>query len=264
MNENYLETKGRIFDIQKFSTHDGPGIRTIVFLKGCVLRCRWCCNPESQNYKIEEMNQNGKVKVMGEDVTVADVMKKVAQDLPYYRRSGGGITLSGGECLTQPDFAAALLRAAKEEYGMSTAIESTACAPYEDIQKLLPYLDWYLMDIKHINSEKHKEFTTKGNELILENAKRLAKDAKNLVIRVPVIPTFNDKEQEILDIARFTASLGTVKELHLLPYHRLGYDKYIGLGRVYGMGDVEPPSKEKMAILKAVAESTGLKVMIGG
>ena len=100
MTENYLETKGRIFDIQKFSTHDGPGIRTIVFLKGCVLRCRWCCNPESQNYKIEEMNQNGKVRIMGEDVTVADVMKKVAQDLPYYRRSGGGITLSGGECLT--------------------------------------------------------------------------------------------------------------------------------------------------------------------
>ena len=98
----------------------------------------------------------------------------------------------------------------------------------------------------------------------IKYAQKLAKDAKNLVIRVPVIPTFNDKEQEILDIARFTASLGTVKQLHLLPYHRLGYDKYIGLGREYGMGDVEPPSKEKMAILKAVAESTGLEVMIGG
>lgn len=264
MQENYLDTKGRIFDIQKFSTHDGPGIRTIVFLKGCFLRCRWCCNPESQNYAIEQMNQNGKIKTMGKDVTVREVISQVSQDMHYYRRSGGGITLSGGECLAQPDFAAALLRAAKEEYGMSTAIESTACAPFETIEKLLPYLDWYLMDIKHTNGQKHKEFTGKDNALILENAKKLAVKAKHLVIRVPVIPTFNDKEEEILDIARFTKNLGTVDEIHLLPYHRLGYDKYIGLGREYTMGDVLPPTKEKMEILKAVAESTGLKVIIGG
>ena len=264
MQENYLETRGRIFDIQKFSTHDGPGIRTIVFLKGCVLRCRWCCNPESQNYNIETMNQNGKLKTMGEDVSVRAVMEKVVQDMPYYRRSGGGLTLSGGECLVQADFSAALLRAAKEDYGLSTAIESTACAPYEQIQKLLPYLDWYLMDIKHTNPAKHKEYTGKSNELILENAKKLARDAKHLVVRVPVIPGFNDDEHEILDIARFAASLETVKQIHLLPYHRLGYDKYVGLGRDYGMGDVLPPSREKMEILKAVAESTGLDVMIGG
>lgn len=264
MQENYLETRGRIFDIQKFSTHDGPGIRTIVFLKGCVLRCRWCCNPESQNYNIETMNQNGKIKTMGEDVSVRAVMEKVVQDMPYYRRSGGGLTLSGGECLVQADFSAALLRAAKEDYGLSTAIESTACAPYEQIQKLLPYLDWYLMDIKHTNPAKHKEYTGKTNELILENAKKLARDAKHLVVRVPVIPGFNDDEHEILGIARFAASLETVKQIHLLPYHRLGYDKYVGLGRDYGMGDVLPPSREKMEILKAVAESTGLDVMIGG
>ncbi len=264
MQENYMEQTGRIFDIQKFSTHDGPGIRTIVFLKGCVLRCRWCCNPESQSTKIETMNQNGKVKTIGYDTTVREVMEKVAQDMPYYRRSGGGLTLSGGECLVQPDFSAALLRAAKEEYGLSTAVESTACAPYETVQKLLPYLDWYLMDIKHTNSEKHKAFTGRDNALILENAKKLARDAKNLVIRVPVIPTFNDAPEEILSIARFAASLGTVKQLHLLPYHRLGYDKYVGLGREYGMGDVLPPDARKMAILKGVAESTGLEVQIGG
>ncbi|MGN1121586.1 MAG: glycyl-radical enzyme activating protein [Eubacteriales bacterium] len=264
MQENYYNTPGRIFDIQKFSTHDGPGIRTIVFLKGCVLRCRWCCNPESQNYNIETMNQNGKIKTMGYDTTVREVMDKVIQDMPYYRRSGGGLTLSGGECLVQPDFSAALLRAAKEDYGLTTAIESTACAPYEYIEKLLPYLDWYLMDIKHTDPAKHKAFTGKSNERILDNAKRLARDARHLVVRVPVIPTFNDREEEILSIARFAASLGTVRELHLLPYHRLGYDKYIGLGREYLMGDVPPPTGEKMKILKAVAESTGLEVMIGG
>ena len=170
-------------------------------------------------------------------------MDKVIQDMPYYRRSGGGLTLSGGECLVQSDFSAALLRSAKEDYGLSTAIESTACAPYDVIQKLLPYLDWYLMDIKHTDPAKHKEYTGKGNELILEKAKKLAVDAKNLVIRVPVIPGFNDREDEIESIARFAASLPNVKHLHLLPYHRLGYDKYVGLGREYGMGDVPLPSK---------------------
>ncbi len=265
MQENYLQTTGRIFDIQKFSTHDGPGIRTIVFLKGCLLRCRWCCNPEGQDHKIETMNRNGKNSVIGEDVTVEQVMKTVLGDMPYYRRSGGGLTLSGGECLLQGDFAAALLRAAKEEYGISTAIESTACVPYETIEKVLPYLDWFLMDVKHMDSRKHKEFTGQPNELIRENAKRLAKEASHLVVRVPVIPTFNDKEEENLAIARFAASLGTVKELHLLPYHRLGYDKYVGLGRDYTMGtEIQPPTNEKMLILKALAETAGLSVQIGG
>ena len=262
---NYLDTAGRIFDIQKFSTHDGPGIRTIIFLKGCMLRCRWCCNPEGQSRRIEYMDQNGKIKVMGEDTTAREALKTVAKDIPYYRRSGGGLTLSGGECMMQSDFAAALLRGAKEEYGLSTAIETTACVDYEEMQKVLPYVDHILMDIKHMNSEKHKAFTSQPNERILENAKRLASDAKHLVIRVPVIPTFNDKEEDILAIARFASSLPNVRELHLLPYHRLGYDKYVGLHREYPMGtELTPPTNEKMLILKALAESAGLEVQIGG
>lgn len=264
MQENYTEQVGRIFDIQKFSTHDGPGIRTIVFLKGCVLRCRWCCNPESQSHAVETMLQNGKEKLIGRDTTVREVMETVVKDMPYYRRSGGGLTLSGGECLAQPDFSVALLRCAKEDYGLSTAVESTACAPYETVSRLLPYLDWYLMDIKHTDPEKHKAFTGRDNRLILENAVKLAHDARNLVIRVPVIPTFNDTPEEILSIARFAASLPGVKQLHLLPYHRLGYDKYIGLGREYSMGDVLPPDARHMAVLKGVAESTGLEIQIGG
>lgn len=264
MNEqDILNTKGRIFDIQKFSVHDGPGIRTIVFLKGCILRCRWCCNPESQHFEIQKMLQNGKEKTIGEDTTVGAVMETIIRDMPYYRRSGGGLTLSGGECLCQPDFTEALLRACKD-YGLHTAVESTAITDYSVIQRILPYLDMYLLDIKHMDSRKHMEFTRQPNERILANAKRLAADAKELVIRVPTIPTFNDTEKEILDIARFASSLGTVKELHLLPYHRLGYDKYMGLSREYGMGDIEPPSAEKMQALKHVAESTGLDVIIGG
>ena len=169
---DYRDIKGRIFNIQRYSVHDGPGVRTIIFLKGCRLRCRWCCNPESQEYKIQQMVVGGKTKTVGEDKTVGEIIDNIVKDMPYFRRSGGGITLSGGECLTQPDFAEGLLRCAKD-YGLSTAVESTAFAPFEVIEKILPHLDYYLMDIKHMNSAKHKEFTTQPNELILENAKKI-------------------------------------------------------------------------------------------
>ena len=259
---SYLDTKGRIFDIQRFSVHDGPGVRTIVFLKGCLLRCKWCCNPESQSYEIQQMETGGKVKTVGEDITAREVLEIVEKDRIYYRRSGGGLTLSGGESLTQPEFALALLKGAKE-MGISTAIETTSCAEYNVIEKLLPYIDTYLMDIKHTNPDKHKEFTGRDNSLILANAKRLAKDAKKLIIRVPVIPTFNDTPEEIYAIASYAKEIG-VEELHLLPYHRLGTDKYKGLGREYLMGHVDLIPKEKIETLENVAKSAGLTVKIGG
>ena len=258
-----LAVRGRIFDIQRFSTHDGPGIRTIVFLKGCALRCRWCCNPESQSYEIETMMQNGKPKTMGRDVTVEEVLSEVMQDRPYYNRSGGGVTLSGGESLLQPDFAVALLKACKDS-GINTAIETTGFANAEVIERFLPYLDTVLMDIKHINSEKHKEFTTKSNERILENAKLIASKANRLIIRVPVIPTFNDTIAEIAEIAAFASSLPNVSEIHLLPYHNMGRDKYTGLGREYTMDDIKSPTTELMEVLKQTAEQFGLKAYIGG
>ena len=262
---DYLDIKGRVFDVQKYSIHDGPGIRTIVFLKGCVLRCRWCCNPESQEYQIQTMKVLGEDKIIGRDVTVREMIEEVEKDRPYYYRSGGGMTLSGGECLCQPEFAGALLRAAKER-GISTAIESMACVKWETIESILPYLDTYLMDIKHTNTEKHKEFTGRSNELMLENARKVALSGQTrLVIRVPVIPTFNDTVEEIQGIARFADTLPGVDKIHLLPYHRLGQDKYEGLGRPYLMGDMEPPSKEQMETLKkAVHAVSGLDCQIGG
>lgn len=262
---DYLDTKGRIFDIQRYSVHDGPGIRTIVFLKGCVLRCRWCCNPESQEYRIQTMKVLGEDKVIGRDTTVAEMIAEVEKDRPYYYRSGGGMTLSGGECLCQPKFARDLLRAARER-GINTAIESMACASFDIIQEILPYLDLYLMDIKHTNPAKHKEFTGKTNELMMENARRVALSGQTrLIIRVPVIPTFNDTVEEIREIASFADTLPGVKELHLLPYHRLGQDKYEGLGREYLMDGILPPDGEKMKTLKMAAESiSSLRVQIGG
>ena len=257
-----MATLGRIFNIQRFSIHDGPGIRTIVFFKGCPMRCAWCCNPESQSFEIEEMYEAGRVKTVGRDVSVADVMPEILADLPYYRRSGGGVTLSGGEVLCQSTFAAELLSECKSA-GLHTAIESAATLSYDKIERLLPYLDLYLMDIKHMDSAKHKEFTTHDNTLILENARRVAKSGVELVIRTPVVPGFNDTEEEILAIARFAKEIGA-KEYHLLPYHRLGSDKYDGLSRAYAMKDIEPPEKEKMQYLLSVAERTGITCQIGG
>lgn len=261
--QDLLKVSGRIFDIQKFSVHDGPGIRTIIFLKGCALRCRWCCNPESQRFEIEKMMQNGKEKTIGQDVTVGEVLKIVQQDLPYYRRSGGGMTLSGGEMLCQSDFAYALLRAAKEA-SINTAVETTGFASFEKIEPMLPFIDTILMDLKHMDSAKHKEFTTQPNERIKENAQKIAEKAKKLIIRVPVIPTFNDTEEEIGEIAKFAATLQGVREIHLLPYHRFGKDKYDGLGREYLMGDLPSPTDEQMNKLKATAEAHGLLCKIGG
>ena len=260
---DFYNTKGRVFNIQRFSIHDGPGIRTIVFFKGCYMRCAWCCNPESQAYEIQTLIENGKEKTVGRDVTVEEILPELLADKTFYRRSGGGITLSGGECLAQPEFAAALLRACKEN-GLHTAVESTANAPFSDIEKILPYLDLYLMDVKHMNSEKHKEYTGVNNERILENAKGIAQSGVELIIRTPVVPGFNDTAEEIRAISRFAASLPGVKEHHLLPYHRLGQDKYAGLGRNYSLKEIEPPTKEKMEYLLSIAEESGLKCQIGG
>lgn len=260
---NELEIKGRIFDIQRFSVHDGGGIRTIVFLKGCPLCCKWCCNPEGQHYDIEKMTLGGKEKIVGRDVTVGEIIDVIERDRVYYRRSGGGLTLSGGECLAQPDFAVALLKSAKER-GIDTAIESTGFADFSVISRYLPYLDLYLMDIKHMNSAKHKEFTSQPNEKILENARKITNAGTRLIVRTPVIPTFNDTKEEIAAIAEFARSLRGVKEMHILPYHRIGMDKYKGLGREYSLTGIEPPSKEHMNELLEVVESYGLKGQIGG
>ena len=173
------------------------------------------------------------------------------------------MTLSGGECLWQPEFSEALLRAAKE-YGISTAIETTGYAEMDVIRRLLPYVDTVLMDIKHTDPVKHKEFTTRDNGLILENAKHIARESKSLIIRTPVIPTFNDSAQEIRSIAEFARTLDGVKEMHLLPYHRIGSDKYAGLGRTYTMAHISPPPKEQMQELLEVVNATGLIGKIGG
>lgn len=263
MQKDILQTQGRIFDIQRYSIHDGPGIRTIVFLKGCALRCRWCCNPESQSFEIQHMNFNGKDEIMGYDVTVGEVLQNVQKDMFFYRRSGGGLTLSGGEAMLQPEFAIDLLKACHRN-GINTCIETTGIASWEVIEKFLEHLDYVLMDIKHMDNNKHKEFTLQPNIKILDHATKIAAAGANLTIRTPVIPGFNDTIEEIQDIAQFTAALPGKPHLHLLPYHRLGEDKYSGLNRDYYFKGIPPMDMNKMNILLDTAKKCGVECQIGG
>lgn len=299
---------GTVFDIQRFSVHDGPGIRTIVFFKGCTLRCRWCSNPESQEWTRQlafikrdciqcnkcveaceydalqispsfyvikdrcilcgdcaDVCYPGALAMEGEVVTVPDLMKQLRRDSNHYRRSGGGITLSGGEAVAQADFSAELLKACKRE-GWNTAIETAAYVPQEKFEKTLPYIDLVLLDIKHANSQKHEQFVGKPNDLILENARFIASFPNTeLVIRVPLIPGFNDQDDEVLAIANIANSLPDVKHLHLLPYHRMGENKYGYLNYEYRMGDVKPPNPEDVSRLRELVEkNTSLTCQIGG
>jgi pyruvate formate lyase activating enzyme len=303
---NYQEA-GIVFNMQRFSIHDGPGIRTIAFLKGCPLTCHWCSNPESHKKEPQVMfninncvgcrkcekicslgaidfnltnriNQSictgcgkcvdaclpGALVMSGCKRTVEDVVNELKKDVAQYRRSGGGITLSGGEPLSQPDYASELLKACKS-LGWHTAMETTAFASEDAIEKVIPWVDLVLLDIKSMDTDKHKRFTGVNNEIILKNAKKIAQLGTEVVVRVPVIPLFNADETSIKDIAVFVKSLMSVKELHLLPYHKLGVNKYECLGKHYPINkDITTPNEDIMMRLKNVVEAYGLKCNIGG
>jgi len=268
MMERSSAVSGRVFDIQRFSLHDGPGIRTIVFMKGCALRCRWCSNPESQRPEAETLTMNGTAKTSGRLLTVDACMSEVMKDLPYYRRSGGGLTLGGGEALLQIGFAEALLAACKAE-GITTAVETAGFVPREHLRRALPHTDTLLFDVKHMDAAAHKAATGQDNTRILDNARFAAsflhdRGEGSMVVRVPVVPGVNADEASIASIAAFANSLPGVRRLHLLPYHRLGMDKYAGLGRPYPMGATPPPGDALLQTLLAVVRDAGLEGQIGG
>ena len=262
MQEIYNE-RGIVSEIQRFSVHDGPGIRTLVFLKGCPLRCKWCCNPENLTREPQYMMVQGKRKLVGKEMTVEEVMQEIRKDHIYYRHSQGGLTISGGEVLMQPQFASALLQACKRE-GINTAIETSSYADIKVIESLLPWLDYALCDIKHVDEVKHQKYTGRSNKIILENIWKIGMSGTELVIRIPVIPGFNNTEREIEMISYYAATIPGVKKLHLLPYHRLGEAKYIGLGKDYELSGIEPMQSTEMENLLNVAKRSGLTCQIGG
>ncbi|MDR2525185.1 MAG: radical SAM protein [Oscillospiraceae bacterium] len=223
---------GVIYDLQRYSLHDGPGIRTVVFLKGCPLRCRWCCNPESQHTQPEPFRKDGKQTVVGRIAEVDEIMNAVQQDEVFFRR-GGGVTFSGGEPLLQGTFLLALLKEAKMRR-IHAALETCGYGDAAILSAACRALDYLLFDIKSLDSKKHKTFTGVGNELILQNLSRICAEFPALPkrIRTPVIPGFN--EDEIEQIADFAGKIPNAVH-EKLPYHRFGAPKYAALGRKYPM-----------------------------
>lgn len=204
----------------------------------------------------------GALVVKGKTMTVQQLIRELKKDATTYRRSGGGITLSGGEPLVQYEFAAELLRACKAQ-GWDTAIETTGAGITEAVEKVIPYVDTVLLDIKHLDTEKHKKFTGIGNEQILKNAARISQ-ISSTVVRVPVIPGFNYSEEEIKAITEFAKTLRGVRTIHLLPYHTFGENKYDLLGRNYALADIKPLKPEELEHLKTMVEREGFQCIIGG
>ncbi len=239
------DLKGMVLRLEKSSIYDGDGLRTVVFLKGCPLKCAWCSTPESQNREIET-TKDGSI-TYGKEMTVEEVLVEVRKDSLFYFYSGGGMTVSGGEVLAQPDFLLALLRRSRFE-GIDSAIETSFLGKWEVIEQALGTLDTAFVDLKMFREDKHRFYTGVSNQVILENIRKAgSKDFDNkLIIRIPLIPGVNDDQEELENIGRFLSELPYVHHLQLLPYHRLGTDTYRKLGRAYTLKDVQVPSEEHM------------------
>ena len=311
-----MPDQGIVFHIQRFTIHDGPGLRTELFLKGCPLRCRWCSNPESWTafiqpgvYKIKCISHKkcgmcedacpepevltftrGKlsdinrekcincmacydacpsdaIKQWGKPMSVEECMKEILKDRGYYERSGGGVTVSGGDPLVQSDFVAELFRACKEE-GTHACLESTFYADWAEIEKVLPYTDLLISDIKHMDTDVHRTYTGVSNERILENLKRLSKEPQEMILRIPVIPGVNDDSKNIEATADFILNElnGQVRTLQLLSFMRLGEEKYTSLGIPYPMADVKVNRRsfqKHVNELAAYFNSRGIHCLVG-
>lgn len=244
------DREGMVLRIERSSIHDGSGFRTVVFLKGCPLRCQWCSTPESQSF-MPETTAGG--VTYGTRMTVGQVMREIRKDSLFYFISSGGLTLSGGEILVQPEFSLALLKNAKLEC-FHTAVETSFFAPWQKIQPMLPYIDTAYVDLKVFDPKRHKEYCGISNERILKNLEltNVVKKKFQLVVRTPLIPGVNDSEEELESIGRFCAGLRQLHYVELLPYHKLGMATYERLGRPYLLGDVPTPSQEHMEACRKI------------
>ncbi len=271
--------KATIFQIERNSFVDGPGIRTTVFFKGCNLRCAWCHNPESQFPKPQMMFYENRCTgcgickrkcphalekcdlcgecvlycphdardICGKAYTVGEVMQEILKDKAFYEKSNGGVTFSGGECMLQINFLEEALKACKKEC-IHTAVDTAGHVPLAYFERIHPYTDLFLYDVKCYDHDTHRKYTGVSNELILSNLKSLLKMGKAVWIRIPIIPTVNDTEEEMQKIRAFLLSAGRPEKIELLPYHAMGERKYAALGK-----EVQPfslPSEEKMSQLK--------------
>jgi len=299
------ELQGNIFDIQRFSVNDGPGIRTTVFFKGCPLRCLWCDNPESQSghsqlmfieslctrcgncvaacsRKANTQASDGTIRlnretcqncgrcaatclsgarvISGKAMSLREVMEVIGKDEMFYRNSGGGVTASGGEPTQQPEFLKKLFRACHQS-GIHTTLDTSGYVAWPVLKEILKHADLVYYDLKHINPEKHRQLTGVDNGLILDNARRISRSGVPMVIRLPMIPGYNDATENIKEIASFIASL-KVERVDILPFHTLGRKKYDHLGMAYRLGDLKSYTGEEIARLVETFGALGLKVTV--
>ena len=292
---------GTVFSIERYAVHDGDGIRTMVYLKGCPLRCLWCANPEGQasdpelftfperciacgrcdavcptgtarrdGAEVTSCAACGRCsdacpaearRLFGRQITVEQVVQEILKDRAFYRRSGGGVTLSGGEPAVQAEFGCAVLSACRK-HGLDTAVETCGYASFSRLANLAEHCELFLYDLKHMDSEAHRRLTGVPNDLILENLQRLAR-MRAVAVRVPVIPGYNDGAENLTALARFVASLSPVPVIELLPYHNYGSAKYARSGREYALTNLPLPSAEHMQGLAARIESLGVSCHVG-
>ncbi|QTA81075.1 Radical SAM domain-containing protein [Desulfonema limicola] len=250
-----MQKNGIIFNIKKYAIHDGPGIRSTVFLQGCPLSCWWCHNPEGRAF--------GKTNVMSRQVSVSEVIAEVEKDVIFYDESGGGVTFSGGEPLSQAHFLYEMLtQCCKKE--IHTTIDTSGYAPLESISKIAEITGLFLYDLKIMDSKDHIKYTGVSNELILENLKIIHNMGKNIIIRFPVIPEITDTYENISQILEFISSLKNIKEVSLLPFHNIAQGKYWKLKKEDKMKKTPPPDISRLIKIKQRFELQGFSVTIGG
>ncbi|MEO1773166.1 glycyl-radical enzyme activating protein [Candidatus Enterococcus ferrettii] len=257
-------SKGLVFNIQRYSVHDGGGIRTIIFLKGCPLKCPWCSNPESRKAVAPTTwTKNGKTETVGSWCTTDELVDEVMKDEIFYRTSGGGVTLSGGEVLMQADFAADLL--SEFNYlGVHTAIETTGCFPLREIKKLTPYLQQVLFDLKIMDAKSSKRVIGSKIEMVKENFEfLLSQDHLEVIPRIPLIPGYTTEPENISALIKYLQNL-EVKEVHLLPFHQYGSSKYDYLGWEYTMKDTNTLTQTEINEIKNEFEDAGIHTNVDG